>query len=162
MEAAGANQADVIAFAETGLADNEIRFGPEGPIEYRYADLALALGEAVMVNHALFAGLLQAGATPISDHLQQARQRLAAMARRIRQEPWTTDFAAELEHQTIPYLMDELNPSACIRNSLLQSNRSLLAPIGCSTGSTAAPAPRRTGCVICCGFDGSIEVQAWH
>ncbi len=49
------------------------------------------------------------------------------MARWIRQKPWTADFAAELEHQTIPDLMDELNESARIRDSWLQSNRGRLA-----------------------------------
>lgn len=210
IEAAGANPADVIAFAATGQAYDEIRPGPDGPVEYRYADLPLALGEAVMVNHALFAGLLQAGATPISDDpfhsqalalklaralqdpavqqaqaiharqqkldrlaatalldaqlnlpvldpslsleeildyrryhnddLQQARQHLAAMARRIREQPWTADFAAELEHQTIPDLMDELNESARIRDSWLQSNRGRLALSAAGIGFGAASA----------------------
>ena len=209
-EAAGANPADVIAFAETGQAYDEIRPGPDGPLEYRYADLPLALGEAVMVNHALFAGLLQAGATPISDDpfhsqalalklaralqdpavqqalglharqqkldqlaatalldtqlslpvldpsisleqildyrrqhnddLQQARQQLAVMARRIRQEPWTAEFAADLEHQTIPDLMADLKETGRIRDSWLQSNRGRLAlgAAGIGVGAAAA------------------------
>lgn len=210
VEAAGANPADVISFAETGQAYDEIRPGPDGPVEYRYADLPLVLGEAVMVNHALFAGLLQAGATPISDDpfhsqalalklaralqdpavqqaqaihirqqkldqlaatalldtqlnlpvldpslsleeildyrrhhnddLQQARQQLAGMARRIRQQPWSADFAAELEHQTIPDLIDELNASARARDSWLQSNRGRLALSAAGIGVGAASA----------------------
>jgi hypothetical protein len=210
VEMAGVNPADVLAFAETGQAYDEIRPGPDGPVEYRYADLPLALGEAVMVNHALFAGLLQAAATPISDDpfhsqalalklaraqqdpavqqaqaihirqqkldqlaatalldaqlnlpvldpslsleeildyrrhhnddLQQARQQLAGMARRIRQQPWTADFAAELEHQTIPDLMDELNESARIRDSWLKSNRGRLALSAAGIGVGAASA----------------------
>jgi hypothetical protein len=210
LEAAGTNPADVIAFAETGQAYDEIRPGPDGPLEYRYADLPLALGEAVMVNHALFAGLLQAGATPISDDpfhsqalalklaralqdpvvqqaqaiharqqkldrlaatafldtqlslpvldpslsleqildyrrhhnddLQQARQHLAVMARRIRQEPWTAEFAAELEHQTIPDLMADLKETGRIRDSWLRSNRGRLALSAAGIGVGAAAA----------------------
>lgn len=210
VEMAGVDPAEVLAFAATGQAYDEIRQGPDGPVDYRYADLPLALGEAVMVNHALFAGLLQAGATPISDDpfhsqalalklartlqdpavqqaqaiharhqkldrlaatalldaqfnlpvldpslsleqileyrrqhnddLQQARQHLAAMARRIRQEPWSADFAAELEHQTIPDLIDELNASVRIRDSWLQSNRGRLALSAAGIGVGAAAA----------------------
>jgi hypothetical protein len=210
VEAAGTNPADVIAFAETGQAYDETRPGSDGPVEYRTTDLPLALGEAVMVNHALFAGLLQAGATPISDDpfhsqalalklaralqdpavqqaqglharqqkldqlaatalldtqlslpvlepslsleeildyrrqhnddLQQARQQLAVMARRIRQEPWTAEFAAELEHQTIPDLIDELNESARTRDSWLQSKRGRLALSAAGIGVGAASA----------------------
>jgi hypothetical protein len=36
-------------------------------IEYRYADYPLPLGESLMVNHALYGGLLQSGATPLTD-----------------------------------------------------------------------------------------------
>lgn len=36
-------------------------------IEYRYADYPLPLGESIMMNHALFAGLLHTEATPITD-----------------------------------------------------------------------------------------------
>ena len=36
-------------------------------IEYRYADYPVAVGESIMVNHALFAGLLHSGATPLTD-----------------------------------------------------------------------------------------------
>ena len=36
-------------------------------IEYRYAEYPLPLGESVMTTHALFAGLLHSGATPITD-----------------------------------------------------------------------------------------------
>lgn len=57
VELAGVNPADVLAFSETGQAYDEIRPGPDRPVEYRYEGLPLALGEAVMVNHALFAGL---------------------------------------------------------------------------------------------------------
>ncbi len=46
---------------------DEVRPSGSQSIEYRYADYPLLLGESIMVNHALFAGLLQAGATPLSD-----------------------------------------------------------------------------------------------
>lgn len=55
-------------YAESGQAYDEYRESYDGSgIEYRYADFPLALGEAIMMNHALFAGLLHAGATPITD-----------------------------------------------------------------------------------------------
>jgi hypothetical protein len=54
-------------YAETGKVYDESRQGYEGAVEYRYADFPLALGEAIMMNHALFAGLLYAAATPITD-----------------------------------------------------------------------------------------------
>lgn len=55
-------------YAESGQAYDEYREGYEGtPVEYRYADFPLALGEAIMLNHALFGGLLHAGATPLTD-----------------------------------------------------------------------------------------------
>ena len=60
VEMAGVNPSEVLAFAATGQAYDEIRQGLDGPVDCRYADLLLALCEAVMVNHALFAGLLQA------------------------------------------------------------------------------------------------------
>jgi len=80
VEMAGVNPSEVLAFAATGQAYDEIRQGLDGPVDYRDAHLPLALGEGVMVNHALFAGLLQAGATPISDdpfHSQALALKLA-------------------------------------------------------------------------------------
>lgn len=46
---------------------DEYREGFGNEIEYRYVDYPLALGESIMINHALFAGLLHAEATPITD-----------------------------------------------------------------------------------------------
>lgn len=66
-ERAGGNPSDYYEYAETGQAYDEYREGYGGGVEYRYADFPLALGEAIMMNHALFAGLLHAGATPITD-----------------------------------------------------------------------------------------------
>jgi hypothetical protein len=34
---------------------------------FRQADFPLPLGESIMINHALFGGLLEIGATPITD-----------------------------------------------------------------------------------------------
>ena len=52
-------------YAEMGQAYDEYREGYNADVEYRYADFPLALGEAIMMNHALFAGLLHTGH---SDH----------------------------------------------------------------------------------------------
>jgi len=46
---------------------DEYRETSEGVVEYRYADYPLSLGEAIMINHALFGGLLHTGAVPITD-----------------------------------------------------------------------------------------------
>ena len=46
---------------------DECRETDKGLIEYRYADYQLPLGEAIMINHALFGGLLHTGATPLTD-----------------------------------------------------------------------------------------------
>jgi hypothetical protein len=58
---------DYRAYAEGGQAYDEYREGYESGVEYRYADYPLALGEAIMLNHALFTGLLHASATPLTD-----------------------------------------------------------------------------------------------
>lgn len=161
--------------------------------EYRYADFPLALGEAIMMNHALFTGLLYADATPITDDpfhnralslklrrvlqepaiqqaqrdrarqlkidllafgaltdsqlnlpilspevplkevvkyrqqhgaaLKQARDKLGWMARRIEAEPWSTDFAEELEHKTIPDIAMGLDEARKARDAWLKSER---------------------------------------
>jgi hypothetical protein len=54
-------------YAESGKTYDEYREGYEGDVEYRYADFPLALGEAIMLNHALLAGLLHSEATPLTD-----------------------------------------------------------------------------------------------
>lgn len=46
---------------------DEIRDSHGKEVEYRYADYPLPLGESIMMNHALFAGLLHTEATPITD-----------------------------------------------------------------------------------------------
>jgi hypothetical protein len=66
-ERAGGNPSDYYEYAETGQAYDEYREGNGGVVEYRYTDFPLALGEAIMMNHARFAGLLHAGATEQTD-----------------------------------------------------------------------------------------------
>lgn len=85
-EGAGRNPSEYYEYAETGQAYDEYREGYEGSVEYRYADFPLALGEAIMMNHALFAGLLHAGATPITDDPFRSRA-LAHKLQRATQEP---------------------------------------------------------------------------
>lgn len=68
-------------YAQAGQAYDEFREGYGRGVEYRYADVPLALGEAIMVNHALFAGLLHAGATPISDDPFHSRALAHKLAR---------------------------------------------------------------------------------
>ncbi|MEJ2710115.1 MAG: hypothetical protein P8074_21070 [Anaerolineales bacterium] len=63
--------AEVASYAE-GYSEyvevyDEYREADEGVVEHRYADYPLAVGEAIMVNHALFGGLLHTGATPLTD-----------------------------------------------------------------------------------------------
>ena len=75
-----------------------------------------------------------------NDDLKQARHHFAMLARRIRQAPWTADFAAELEHKTIPDLTAEMNETARIRGSWLQSSCGRLAPSAAGIGVGAAAA----------------------
>ena len=65
---------------------DEYREGYEGDVEYRYADFPLALGEAIMMNHALFTGILHSDATPIADDAFHSRA-LAHKLRRATKEP---------------------------------------------------------------------------
>lgn len=57
----------VEGFVEPTSAYDETRMAAGKSIEYRYVDYPLALGEAIMINHALFGGLLHTGATPLTD-----------------------------------------------------------------------------------------------
>jgi len=209
-EQAGGNPSEYYEYAEAGRAYDEYREGYGGNVEYRYADFPLALGEAIMLNHALFAGLLHAGATPITDDsfhsralslklrraaqepavqktqsdrarqlrldvlattaltdsqlnlpvlspelplaevleyrqkhdasLRQARDRLSWVARRIETEPWSKEFAQELEHKTIPDLANELDAARKARDAWLSSKRGRLAlsATGIAAGAAAA------------------------
>jgi hypothetical protein len=58
---------DYRGYAEGGQALDGFREGYEMDVPYRYTDFPLALGEAIMLNHALFTGLLHAEATPLTD-----------------------------------------------------------------------------------------------
>ena len=208
--AGGGNPIEYYEYAESGQVYDEYREGDQGGVEYRYADFPLALGEAIMMNHALFAGLLHAGATPITDapfhsralalklaravrdptvekarierarqlkldllaataltdsqlnlpvlnsalplaevleyrqkhdaDLRQARDKLGWMARRIEAEPWTSEFADELEHKTIPDLANELDEARKARDSWLKSKRGRLALCGTGIAVGAAVA----------------------
>lgn len=210
-ERAGGNPSEYYEYAESGQAYDEYREGYGADVEYRYADFPLALGEAIMVNHALFAGLLHAGATPITDDpfhsraltlklrrasqdpgvqkaqanstrsrqlktdivagtaltdpqlnlpalspglpleevldyrqrnndaLRQVREKLGWMARRIEAEPWSKEFAAELEHKTIPDIAQALDQARKTRDSWLNSKRGRLAlsATGLAVGAVA-------------------------
>lgn len=181
-------------------------------IEYRYADYPLPVGEAIMMNHALFAGLLHSDATPITDDpfhnrvlssklhrmvqhpflrdviadrartrhvkaatlaataltdpqlklpvlspevsldevleyrnkhdaaLQAARDKLGWMARRIEAEPWTEDFAKELEHQTIPDIATQLSEARKARDAWLKNRRGRLSLQAAGVAAGAATA----------------------
>ena len=85
-EQAGRNPAEYYEYVETGRAYDEILQTDGGNIEYRYADFPLALGESIMMNHAVFAGLLHAGATPITDDPFHS-QALTLKLKRAAQEP---------------------------------------------------------------------------
>ncbi len=178
-------------------------------IEYRCAHYPLPLGESIMVNHALFGGLLHAEATPITDdpfhsqilalklqrarqipevrqiledraarqdllaystltdrqlnlpclsprmsleeileyrqkhdsELEHARERLGWLARRIREQPYSTEFETELERQMIPDIADELEEIRKARDAWLKSKRARLAlkaaGIGVAVAATA-------------------------
>lgn len=106
---------------------DEYREGYDGNgVEYRYADFPLALGEAIMLNHALFTGLLHAGATPLTDesfhsklldlklrHAQDipaVRQALEDRTRRSQIKADDLVFAALQDHRlNLPVLNPELS-----------------------------------------------------
>jgi hypothetical protein len=66
-EAEGEYRETSLAYAETLEVFDEYREVDDGAVEYRYADYPLALGESIMLNHAIFAGLAHSAATPITD-----------------------------------------------------------------------------------------------
>src|SRR6266568_9289 len=188
--------------AEFAYKPYDIREGYEGLVEYRFIDVGsypLAVGEAIMLNHALFAGLVDKAATPITDlrvhqetlslklrravqdpvvrqvledrarerqikadllttaaltdrqlnlpvlnpkmpleevlqyrdkheaALQEARDKLGWMARRIEAEPWDDAFIDELERETIPDIADKLKEVRKARDSWLRSQGGHLA-----------------------------------
>jgi hypothetical protein len=198
-------------YAEFSEVHEEYVEAYTGPIEYRYFDdYPLPLGEAIMINHALYGGLLHTGATPLTDDtfhnrvldlkiqralqmpqvrdalddrakqrqlkrdelamtaltdldlaiispdmpmsdilelryehrdkLEQARQELGWLAREIGQEPWSKEFADELETKTIPAIHRTLEESKKVRDAWLKSKRgkNALRAAGLATGAAAA------------------------
>jgi hypothetical protein len=85
-ELAGGNPSEYYEYAERGQAYDEYREGYGSDVEYRYADFPLALGEAIMMNHALFGALMHVGATPITDDAFHS-QALALKLQRAVDEP---------------------------------------------------------------------------
>lgn len=73
-------------YAEIGRSFDEHRNTDKGVVEYRYADFPLPLGEAIMLNHALFAGLVHAEATPLTDETFHSKL-LDLKMRRVRDIP---------------------------------------------------------------------------
>lgn len=173
--------------------ETDYREGYKEVVEFRYADFPLPIGEAIMINHALFGGLLHTGATPLtddefhkrvldlkiqqalklpgvgdeldsrakqrqfkrdklamatltdidlailspdmpleeilefrSDHkdaLQEARKELGSLAREIRQQPWSEDFADHLEYESIPAIHRTLEKGKTARDTWLRSEK---------------------------------------
>jgi uncharacterized protein YjiS (DUF1127 family) len=62
------------------------------------------------------------------------------MARRIEAEPWSEDFARELEHKTIPDVADMLDKARRARDDWLESKRGRLALQAASVAAGAAAA----------------------
>ena len=73
------------------------------------------------------------------DELAQTRIRLAAMAHRIREEPWTPEFEEELDHVVVPNLAaDELATTERARDSWFRSRRGRLALRGIGLAAATA------------------------
>ena len=64
---------------------DEYRDGYDDDVEYRYTELPLAIGEAIMTNHALFAGLMHASATPVTDDAFHSRALSVKLGRAARE-----------------------------------------------------------------------------
>jgi hypothetical protein len=211
-EQVGVNPSEYYEYAERGQAFDEYREGYGGNVEYCYADLPLALGEAIMMNHALFTGLLHSRATPITDDpfhsqvlahklqriaqepvirqvvasradqrklkaavfattaltdaqvnlpilhpavplaevleyrnknqdaLAKVRETLGLMARRIQAEPWSADFAHEIETKTVPELIGQLTDASKARDAWLgtTTTKNWLKAAGIAVGTASA------------------------
>lgn len=75
----------------------ETSVGAAGQVrEFRQADFPLPLGESIMVNHALVGGLLETGATPVTDDKFHYRV-LAHKIERARRHPEINRLLTELE-----------------------------------------------------------------
>ena len=55
--------------------------------------------------------------------LRQARENLGWMARRIEAEPWSDEFAKDLNCKTIPDFANALSEAGRVRDSWLKSRR---------------------------------------
>ena len=77
---------EVAEYAAKGQSFDEYRETYKGVVGYRYADFPLPLGEAIMLNHALFAGLVHAEATPLTDETFHSKL-LDLKMRRVRDIP---------------------------------------------------------------------------
>jgi hypothetical protein len=62
-----------------------------------------------------------------ASELQQVRDRLGWLARRIREAPYSKEFEAELEHTTIPDIAKDLEEARKARDAWLKSKRGRLA-----------------------------------
>ena len=89
---------EYLEYAHSGQAYDEFRESDEGSVAYRYVDLPLPLGEAIMMNHALFAGMLHAHATPITDDSFHS-QALSLKLQRATQHPTVQQIQAERARQ---------------------------------------------------------------
>jgi len=72
--------------------------------------------------------------------VSQARDKLGWMARRIEAEPWSEEFAKELEHKTIPDIADALTEAGRARDSWFKTGRgrSILKATGIAVGAATA------------------------
>ena len=86
VERGGGDPTDFLNCAHGGSTAEAYLEGYAEGVEYRYADFPLALGESIMMNHALFSGLLYADATPLTDDPFHSRM-LAHKLQRVVQEP---------------------------------------------------------------------------
>ncbi len=111
---------------------DEYREGYDGDVEYRYADFPLALGEAIMMNHALFAGLLHANATPITDD-QFHSQALSLKLRRSAEDPVVKRVQADRARE-----LKAASRVRCVGRYTTQASRPRPgAPLGGSVGIPA-------------------------
>lgn len=203
---------EYVEYAEYAEGFEERREGYQHMVDYRCANFPLALGESIMMNHALFTGMLHAGATPVTDDpfhsqvlghkleriaqepeiqralasteaqrmlkegqfvvaalrdsdvqlpilnpalpldeileyrhrnadaLAQVRRTLGLMARSIQHEPWSADFAKEIETKTIPGLIQQIELATEARDAWLGTGatRRCLKAAGVVVGAASA------------------------
>ena len=100
---AAQRQLKVDAFAAAALTDTEIKL----PI----LNTAIPLAEVLEYRQR----------NP--EALARVRDTLGLMARRIQAEPWSPDFEREIETQTLPDLIEQLNQATESRDAWLDSQR---------------------------------------